>query len=111
MIAILRLPGALAAIDHALLVMAPSPEQASELHYLRSQAGSADPLQDLRAALKENPDNAEALTAIADVLARQNEYRKAAEYAKRAAALAPYDSALAQKAQDLQKLVPSGQLP
>ena len=106
-----RLPGALTAIDHALLVMAPSPEQASELHYLRSQAGSADPLLDLRAALKENPDNTEALTAIADVLAGQKEYRKAAEYAKRAASLAPDDPALARKAQDLQKLVPPERLP
>ncbi len=106
-----RRADAMVAIDHALLAMAPSPQQASELHYLRSQAGSADPLLDLRTALRENPDNAEALTAIADVLAGQKDYRKATEYAKRAAALVPGDSALARRANDLQKLVPAEQLP
>ena len=106
-----RLPEALEVIDHALLAMSPPAESASELFFLRSQAGSADPLQDLRTALKQNPDNAEALTAIADVLAGQKDYRKAAEYARRAAALVPGDEALARRAQDLQKLVPPEQLP
>jgi tetratricopeptide (TPR) repeat protein/predicted small lipoprotein YifL len=100
---------AMVAVDHALLAMSPAPVQASDLHYIRSQAGSPDALQDLRTALRENPDNAEALAAIADVLAGQKNYRKAAEYARRAAALVPGDPALARKAEDLQKLVPAGQ--
>ena len=111
MIAAGRLSDAMVAIDHALLAIAPPPERASELHYLRSRAGSADPLLDLRTALRENPDNAEALAAIADVLAVQKDYRKAMEYAKRAAALVPGNPALAQKAEDLAKLIPSGQQP
>ncbi len=111
MIAAGRLPDALAAVDHALLAFAPQPAQAGDLHYLRSQAGSVDPLLDLRTALREDPDNAEALAAIADVLAGQKDYRKAMEYARRAAALVPGNSALVQKAEDLQKLVPPGQQP
>ena len=111
MLAAGRLPDAMATIDNALLSAAPMPERASELHYLRSQAGSADPLLDLRTALKENPDNMEALAAIADALAGQKDYRKAMEYAKRAAALAPDNPALAQRAEDLEKLVPPGQQP
>ena len=100
---------AMVAVDHALLAMSPAAGQASELHYIRSQAGSADPLQDLRTALRENPDNVEALAAIAELLAGQKDYRKAAEYARRAAALVPGDAELARKAEDLQKLVPAGQ--
>jgi tetratricopeptide (TPR) repeat protein len=95
---------ALVIIDHLLLAAAPAPELASELHYLRSTAGSEDPIRDLRSALVENPDNTEALAAIADSLAAQKDYRKAMEYARRAAALSPADAALAQKAADLQKL-------
>ena len=64
----------------------------------RSQSGSDDPLFDLRTALKENPDDGEALAAIADVLAGQKDYRKASEYAKRAAAMSPDNAAHAQKA-------------
>ena len=96
-------------VDHVLGAMAPPPQLSSELHFLRSQAGSEDPLLDLRTALKENPDNPEALAAIADVLAGQKDYRKAMEYAKRASALDPDNAALAQKARDLARLAPSAQ--
>jgi len=85
-------------IDHALDARDPGPALASELHTLRAQSGSADPLSDLRTALRENPDNVEALSAISDALAAQNDYRKAMEYARRASALDPTDAALAQKA-------------
>ena len=61
----------------------------SELFLLRSRADSDDPLRDLRSALNENPDNGEALTAIAELFAMQKDYRKAMEYARRAAVLAP----------------------
>ena len=96
-------------IDHVLGAMDPGPPVASELHFLRSQAGSSDPLLDLRTALKENPDNPEALAAIADVLAGQKDYRKAMEYAKRASAMAPDNAALAQKAVELTKLADAAQ--
>jgi tetratricopeptide (TPR) repeat protein len=96
-------------IDHVLSAMDPPPSLASELHFLRSQAGSNDPLFDLRTALKENPDNGEALSAIADVLAAQKDYRKAMEYAKRASAMAPDNAALAQKAGELAKLADAAQ--
>jgi tetratricopeptide (TPR) repeat protein len=109
MLAAVRPADAMVVIDHALLAMDPPPPLASELHYLRSQAGSADPLFDLRAALRENPDNAEALSAIADFLAAQKDYRKAMEYAKRASTLAPNNAALAQKARELSRLAAAAQ--
>jgi tetratricopeptide (TPR) repeat protein len=99
---------ALVVIDHALIAMNPPPPLASELHFLRSRSGSADPLFDLRTALRENPDNGEALSAIADVLAGQKDYRKAMEYAKRASALSPDNAALAQKAGDFARLAEAG---
>lgn len=108
MLAAGRPSGALVVIDHALLAMDPSPPSASELHFLRSRAGSADPLLELRTALRENPDNAEALSAIAEVLAGQRDFRKAMEYAKRASALSPGNAALAQKAAEMSKLAEAG---
>jgi tetratricopeptide (TPR) repeat protein len=104
MLAIGRPADAIVVIDHALIAMDAQPPLASELHFLRSRSGSADPLLDLRTALRENPDNGEALAAIADVLAGQKDYRKAMEYAKRASALSPDNAALAQKAGELSKL-------
>jgi len=104
MIAAGRPAQAMVVIDHALLAMRPTPPQASEMHYLRSRAGSDDPLRDVRTALRENPDNIEALEAISDSLAAQKDYRKAAEYARRASILDPADAALAKKARDLAKL-------
>jgi tetratricopeptide (TPR) repeat protein len=66
-------------------------------------------MHDLRSALREDPDSLEALLAISDLLAKQREYRKAMEYAKRAAELSPGSAAIAQKAADLEKLAASGQ--
>ncbi|MGO9311042.1 MAG: tetratricopeptide repeat protein, partial [Spirochaetia bacterium] len=108
MLAAGRPTDALVVIDHVLLAMDPSPPLASELHFLRSRAGSADALLDLRTALKENPDNAEALSAIAEVLAGQKDFRKASEYAKRASVLSPGNAALAQKAAEMSKLADAG---
>jgi len=104
MIAAGRPAEALVVIDHALLAMTPAAPLASELHYLRSRAGSDDPLRDLRTALRENPDNPEALEAISDALAAQKDYRKAMEYARRASALDPANADLARKAAELQKM-------
>jgi len=95
---------AMVVIDHALLAMQPTAPQASEMHYLRSRAGSDDPLRDVRTALRENPDNLEALEAISDSLAAQKDYRKAAEYSRRASVLDPANADLAKKAGDLAKL-------
>ncbi len=81
----------------------------SALYVIRSTAGSADPLRDLRAALMENPDSLDALLAISDLLARQQDYRKAMEYAKRAAGLSPDDPAIRLKAADLERLAASAQ--
>ncbi len=108
MLAAERPADALIVIDHVLLAMNPSPAFASELHFLRSRAGSADPLLDLRSALREDPDNGEALSSIAEVLAGRKDYRKAMEYAKRASALAPEDAALAQRAAEMSKLAETG---
>jgi tetratricopeptide (TPR) repeat protein len=104
MLAAGRAADAMIVIDHILLAMDPPPLLASELHYLRSRAGSADPLVDLRNALNENPDNQEALSAIAELLAGHKEYRKAMEYARRASMLAPENTVLARRAAEISKL-------
>jgi tetratricopeptide (TPR) repeat protein len=94
---------ALAAIDSALPA-ATDGTLRSDLFMLRSGAGSDDPLRDLRSALRENPDNGEALAAIAEILAAGKEYRKAMEYARRAAQLAPDDRALVDRLHELEAL-------
>ncbi|MGA2976571.1 MAG: tetratricopeptide repeat protein [Spirochaetia bacterium] len=93
---------ALSVVD-AALPQAGEAALRSELYVIRSTAGSEDPLRDLRSALREEPDNGEALAAIADALAAQQEYRKAMEYARHAAELAPDNAQLVQKASDLEK--------
>jgi Tfp pilus assembly protein PilF len=75
----------------------------AELLYVRSTAGSDDPMRDLRNALLVDPENLEALTAISDLFAQQKDYRKAALYARQASELSPQSASLAQKAADLQK--------
>jgi len=102
LLALGRPSDALRVIDRVLATQ-PAAPLASELHYLRSRASSDDPLRDLRSALVENPDNVEALGAMADSLAAQKDYRKAAEYARRAAFVSG-DAALARKAEDLERL-------
>jgi tetratricopeptide (TPR) repeat protein len=85
------------------LAVADTPALRSELLYLRSTAGSDDPMRDLRSALLVNPENQEALIAISDLFAQQQDYRKAAAYARQAAELSPQSASLAQKAAELQK--------
>lgn len=97
---------ALSVVD-AALPQAGEASLRSELYFIRSTAGSEDPLRDLRSALRAGPDNLEALAAIADALAAQQEYRKAMEYARHAADLAPDNAQLVQKASDLEKLAAS----
>jgi tetratricopeptide (TPR) repeat protein len=109
MLAAARSTDAMVVIDHALLTLDPSPPLSSELYFLRSRAGSANPLTDLRTALIENPDNGEALSAMADILADQKEFRKALEYAKHASELDPDNAALAQRAAEMSKLAQAGQ--
>lgn len=90
------------------LPIADTPAIRGELYVIRSTAGSEDPMHDLRSALLEDPNSVEALLAISDLLAKQQEYRKAMEYAKRAAELSPQNVGIGQKAADLEKLAASG---
>jgi len=90
------------------LAVADTPALRGELYVIRSTAGSADPLRDLRSALLEDPNSVEALVAISDLLAKQQEYRKALEYAKRAAELSPETPSIMQRAADLERLAQSG---
>ena len=96
-----RKADALPLVDKALAA-ADDPALRSELSTIRAAAGSDDPLRDLRSALAANPDNVEALVAISDLFASEQDYRKAMEYAKRAAELSPGNELLAQKAANLQ---------
>ena len=91
------------------MAAADTPALRGELYVVRSTAGSADPLRDLRSALLEDPNSVDALIAISDLLAKQQDYRKAMEYAKRAAGLSPENPGIRQKAADLEKLAASVQ--
>ncbi len=93
---------ALAVVDAAL----PLADGAlrSTLYAIRAQAGSPDPGQDLRRALQDDPDNVEALVSLSELLASQQDFRKAAEYARHAAELSPDNAALAQRARELDAL-------
>ncbi len=103
-----RGPEALQVVTKALTI-ADTPALRSELYVIRSTAGSADPLRDLRSALLEDQNSVEALLAMSDLLAKQQEYRKAMEYAKRAAGLSPGNAGITQRAADLERLAESGQ--
>lgn len=91
------------------IAAAPTPVARSTLRVLRAAAGSPDPLADLRQALLDNPDNVEALMAMADLLAGQGELQKAADYARYAAGLAPEDKDLAARAAGLAAKAAAGQ--
>jgi len=91
------------------MAVADTPALRAELYVLQSAAGSSDPLHDLRSALLEDPDNVDALLAISDLMAKQQDYRKAMEYAKRAAGLSPENPGIRQKAADLERLAASAQ--
>jgi tetratricopeptide (TPR) repeat protein len=80
------------------LLKATTPAVRASLYFLRAQAsgraGDATDaeLADLRAALRENPDDQEALLAIADALSNAGDYRKALGYLKHAQELSPEDA-------------------
>jgi tetratricopeptide (TPR) repeat protein len=92
---------ALALIDSALGTSTDGAAR-SELYLLRSRAGSASPADDLRLSLRESPDNVAALAALADLLVSEQDYRKALEYARRAAALSPADSSMTGRVRDIE---------
>ena len=97
-----RLDQAMEVVTHALAI-AGTPALRAELLYIRSTAGSDDPMHDLRSALLVDAENQEALVAISDLFARQQDFRKAAAFAKQASELAPQNASLALKAAELQK--------
>lgn len=76
-----------------------TPASRSTLYTLRALAerqtgGNDAALADLRLALRENPDDIEALVAITDILGDAGDYRRALNYLKHARELAPSDAAL-----------------
>jgi len=74
----------------------------------RQAGGYADDvLADLRTALRENPDDREALVGIADVLKDQREYRKALTYLKHAQELSPGDASVRARVSDMSRLAES----
>jgi tetratricopeptide (TPR) repeat protein len=107
MVAAGRTAQAMEVITRALPA-AGTPALRSELYVIRSTAGSDDPLRDLRSALLEDPNNVEALIALSDILASQQEYRKAMDYAKHALLLSPGNAGLSQKVIDLERLAAFG---
>ncbi len=77
---------------------ATTPAVRASLYFLRAQAarragGSPDAvLADLRAALRENPDDLDAILAISDNLSGAGDYRKALAYLRHAQELSPEDA-------------------
>lgn len=82
------------------------PSARSDLYVLRAQlASSAEArLDDLRSALFENPQNLDALRAIADTYMELRDYRRAALFLKRAVALEPNDEELQAKLREAQRM-------
>jgi tetratricopeptide (TPR) repeat protein len=83
------------------------------LYVLRAQASrqaghnEAAILDDLRSALRENPDDRDALLAIADSLSSTHEYRKALAYLKHAEELSPGDADLRARVSEATRLAES----
>jgi tetratricopeptide (TPR) repeat protein len=77
---------------------ATTPAVRASLYFLRAQAarragGSPDAvLADLRAALRENPDDLDAILALSDSLSSAGDYRKALAYLRHAQELSPEDA-------------------
>jgi len=92
----------------AALADANSASQRAELYYIRSIAGSTDPVRDLRSAVREDPDSLPALLALVEALTASQDYRKALEYARHAAALSPRDADLARRVSELEQMTASG---
>jgi cytochrome c-type biogenesis protein CcmH/NrfG len=61
-------------------------------------------LDDLRSALFENPQNLDALRAIADTYMELRDYRRAALFLKRAVALEPNDEELQTQLREAQRM-------
>jgi tetratricopeptide (TPR) repeat protein len=93
---------------------AKTPGVRASLYFLRAQAegkagGSADAvLADLRAALRENPDDLEALLAIADSLSAAGDNRKALGYLKHAQELSPEDADIRARVSNASRLAGPG---
>ncbi|MGO9413053.1 MAG: tetratricopeptide repeat protein [Spirochaetia bacterium] len=91
-----------------------TPAVRASLFFLRAQAshqaGDAPEagLADLRAALRENPDDLETLLAIADTLSGGGEYRKALAYLKHAQELSPEDADIRARVNNATRLAGSG---
>lgn len=96
-------PGKAIEVVTRALAAADTPALRAELLFIRATAGSEDPMQDLRNALLLDPENREALALISGLFAQQQDWRKAAAYARQASELSPQDTGLAQKAAELQK--------
>ncbi len=96
------------------LKTAAKPAVRGSLYFLRAQAaqqsgGSEDAVMaDLRAALRENPDDREALLAIADALSGAREYRKALAYLKHVQELSPDDADVRARVNDATRLAEPG---
>ncbi|HTP57710.1 MAG TPA: tetratricopeptide repeat protein [Spirochaetia bacterium] len=93
---------------------AKTPAVRASLYLLRAQAerkagASQDMvLQDLRSALRENPDDLEALLTIADVLSQAGDNRKALGYLKHAQELSPEDADIRARAANAARLAQPG---
>lgn len=96
------------------LKVATTPAVRGSLYFLRAQAarqtgGDADAVMtDLRAALNQNPDDHDALLAIADALSGAHEYRKALAYLKHAQELSPDDADIRARVSDTARLAEPG---
>lgn len=91
-----------------LLAGSSDPALRSELLYLKALTDREDKeaqLRDLRSSLLEEPDNLEALLAIADAFTRRADYRLALIYLRRAVQLRPDDVGLALQLSALEKQV------
>ncbi len=82
------------------------PSARSDLYVLRAQLASSPEarLDDLRSALFENPQNLDALRAIAVTYMELRDYRRAALFLKRAVALEPNDEELQAKLREAQRM-------
>lgn len=93
---------------------AKDPAVRASLYFLRAdaerRAGASQDmiLQDLRAALRENPDDMESLLAIADALSAAGDNRRALGYLKHAQELAPEDADIRARVANAARLAQPG---
>jgi predicted Zn-dependent protease len=105
LIALGRTEEAATRIDEVLLGH-DDPSARSDLYVLRARMAPSPEarLDDLRSALFENPQNLDALRAIADTYMELRDYRRAALFLKRAVALEPNDEELQAKLREAQRM-------